>query len=379
MAKLVFISHEPLTKYLYHLFYMDEILKAGFEISYWDCSEIVWKGLSLPDTLTKNFIRKIESINEFAWYISQENIDNTIFSVELDKNVESLPIFKILSQKSCCMVRFKLFENCVLPTTLEDIFRSIKNGRILIDVKNRIANLLRNKELNRLYLNNDIKQYDVVFSPTQSGTVYINHPDYDSCLTKRIPKTIHEDYIVYLDNYFPCHPDIIKNNPNIFIDTDRHYDELNALFCQIEAKFNSKIIIAAHPKADYKKNEFQGREIIKYKTQELVCNASLVLLHSSNAIAFAIAYNKPFMFISTSQYNLAVKEYNRMKRLSSYFKAPIIRLPYANGQLKRWERVPKTLCEKYKYMFLTKPSIENIPNIDIIIPFLINLANKHND
>ena len=375
MAKLVFISHEPLTQYLYHLFYMDEIYKAGFEISYWDCSEIVWKGLSLPDSLTESFIRKIKSLDEFSLYINQEDIRNTIFSVELDKDTKSLLLYKILSQKNCCTVRFRLFENCVLPTTLEDIFRSIKSGKILIDVKNRITNILRNRKLNRLYSDNGIKHYDVIFSPTQSGTVYINHPDYDNCLTKEIPKIIPEiNYAVYLDNYFPYHPDIIKNNPNIIIDTKVHYDELNALFCEIETKFNLKVIIAAHPKADYKDNEFQGRVIVKYKTQELVRNASLVLLHSSNAIAFAITYEKPFMFISTSQYKLAVKEYNRMKRLSSYFKAPIIKLPQANRLLKRWERVPQTLCDKYKYTFLTKPEIENVHNVNIIIPCLSKLV-----
>lgn len=372
MPKLIFISHEPLTKYLYRLFYMEEIHKAGFEINYWDCSEILWKGLSLPDELDENFIRKIKNVHEFAECVHKENTKETMYSVELRKDSDALPLFKILSDAGCFLIRFKLFENCVLPITTREIFRSLWNGKILKDVRNRFANITKSNRIEKAYKKKGIKSYDIIFSSTNDGTEYINHPDYDQCL--RPDSLINKDekrYIVYLDNYFPYHPDIIRNNPNIQkIDIEKHYKEINSLFSLIESKFNCEVIIAAHPKSDYKIGVFGKRRIIKYQTRELIRNASLVLLHSSNAIAFAIGYNIPFMFISTSQYVLATKEYNRMRRLSSLFHAPIITLRKAEGQLNKWGKVPKNLTDKYKYCFLTKPEIETKRNVEIIIPKL---------
>ena len=371
MSKLVYISHEPLTRYLYGLFYMEEIYRAGFEINYWDCSALLWNGITLPDMLQLDVIRKIHSIDEFAECLKGEKMEDTIFSVEVKLNANSLPIFKLLTEQHCCIVRFKLFENAVLHATKKEIFRSIQTGKIFVDIKNRMTHICSDRKRRKMWKENNIKAFDAVFSSTNDGSVYINHPDYDRCL--QVPASIFpkSKHIVYLDNYFPFHPDIIKNNPNVEkINVEQHYKEINELFGKIESKYNQQVIIAAHPKADYKKNEFQNREIIKYKTQELVAEASLVLLHSSNAIAFAIGYGIPFMFISTSQYQMAHRDYYRMRRLSCYFNAPIITCSEADSQIDNWVPVSSQLLDKYKYEFLTKPSIEKTENIDIIIPEL---------
>ena len=42
---------------------------------------------------------------------------------------------------------------------------------------------------------------------------------------------------------------------------------MNSFFNMIENN-GLKVIIAAHPKSDYKINPFEGREIYKYKTNE---------------------------------------------------------------------------------------------------------------
>ena len=376
MPKIIFISHEPLTKYLYKLFYIQEIQAAGFVTEYWDCSSFTWKGLTLPDTLNIPIVKKINSIAEFSHEVTESISPTTIYSVELRRNKENLPIFKILSDHNCFLIRFKLFENCVLPATTTEIWQSIRTGTIINDIINRVHNIIKAKSEEKTYKQQHIKDYDLVFSSTLGANVIINHPDYDCYLqTKKLMNTDfcseYKKSIIYLDNYFPYHPDIIKNNPSLnLIDLNQHYIELNQIFDTIEKKFHSKVIIAAHPKADYTKNEFHGREIIKYQTQQLISQASLVLLHSSNAIAYAIAYNIPFMFISTTQYKLAHTEYYRMRRLSSYFKSPIITTTHIDKTIANWRRPSPYNTKKYLYTFLTKPDIENTFNKDIIIPAL---------
>lgn len=382
MHKIVFISHEPLTKFLYKLFYLEEIQSAGFNIEYWDCSNIAWKGLLLPDTLNISIVKKINTITEFSEAVINSKPSTTIFSVELMRNTSNLPLFKILSDNNCYLIGFKLFENCTLPTTSAEIWESIKTGKIITDVMNRICNKIKTKSELRMYKQQHIKDYDLVFSSTAKCDISINHPDYDNYLQSK--KTRNNDYclneqtnIVYLDNYFPYHPDIIKNNPSLSsIDIKQHYKEINHIFNKIEKKYHSKVIIAAHPKANYTENEFQGREIIKYRTQELISQASLVLLHSSNAIAYAIAYNVPFMFISTTQYKLARTEYYRMRRLSSYFRSPIITSSNFDKIIKVWKQPSNRDTKKYLYTFLTKPEIENQLNKNIIISNLNKINNS---
>lgn len=380
MHKIVFISHEPLTKYLYKLFYIQEIQSAGFITEYWDCSNIAWKGLSLPDTLDIPIIKKINTISEFSEEVVNSVPSQTIYSVELRRDIKNLLLFKILSDNNCYLIRFKLFENCVLPTSTTEIWQSIITGRIIKDIINRIHNSFKAISNKQAYKQENIKDYDLVFSSTPDCDIAINHPDYDNYIqsemnSKDICHLERQKHIVYLDNYFPFHPDIIKNNPSISsINLVQHYKELNLIFDKIEKVYQSKIIIAAHPKADYTKNEFKGREIIKYHTQQLIAQASLVILHSSNAIAYAIAYNIPFMFISTTQYQKARTEYYRMRRLSSYFKSPIITTSNINKMLENWHNPSDYYIKKYLYTFLTKPNIEKTLNTQIIIPTLKQIS-----
>ena len=72
------------------------------------------------------------------------------------------------------------------------------------------------------------------------------------------------------------------------------YSKLNNLYELFELqsnKYNKKILIASHPRADYsRKNPFLNREIIKNKTIELVDNADIVLAHTSTSISFAVLF-----------------------------------------------------------------------------------------
>ncbi|WP_278683088.1 hypothetical protein [Paraclostridium bifermentans] len=364
-----------MTQYLYKTFYIDEIHKSGFNVEYWDCSNISWKGISLPNTMNLQIVKKILSFEEFSKLVEEYSKYKSLFSVELRKNQTNLPFFKILSNHNCYMIRFKMFENCVLPISKLEIMHSIKTGKIISDIYSRLYKKIINKKIDKLYKAEGIKEYDLIFSSSGKCDIYINHPDYDkSLLDSNKNYNIESNYIVYLDNYFPYHPDIQLNNPNFKqININKHYIELNRIFKYIEDKYNKKIIIAAHPKANYINNPFDGRNIIKNDTQYLIKNSFMVLLHSSNAISFAIIYDKPVVYISTSQYKKAKTEYYRMRRLSCYFKQDII----TNENTFKLKIVKSDeLNKKYMYNFLTKPEIENKNNLDIIIPALLNIINN---
>ena len=63
------------------------------------------------------------------------------------------------------------------------------------------------------------------------------------------------------------------------------------------------VIIAAHPRSQYEKMPglFNGREVIKGKTLELIAASESVLTHSSTAINFAILFKKPITFLTSDR------------------------------------------------------------------------------
>ena len=87
-------------------------------------------------------------------------------------------------------------------------------------------------------------------------------------------------------------------------ETQIFFNEINKFFSFIEKKFGKKIIIAGYPRSNYKKNYFDGREIIHGNTISLVKNSQMVLMHNSTAVNYSIIYKKPLIFINSKNYLL---------------------------------------------------------------------------
>ncbi|MBI3793716.1 MAG: hypothetical protein HY280_03180 [Nitrospinae bacterium] len=125
-----------------------------------------------------------------------------------------------------------------------------------------------------------------------------NSHDYDAALMvlrgfgNKLPKS--EDICVFLDEGAAEHPDFYLAGVEP-ADAGRYYPPMNRLFDFIEKKLGLKIVIASHPRMNYDllPDVFEGREIVKDKTAELVARSKLVLMHSSQSIGFAVLFKKP--------------------------------------------------------------------------------------
>lgn len=135
--------------------------------------------------------------------------------------------------------------------------------------------------------------------------VLIHSESYDEYLgTRDLDPLYEEEYIVYIDGYEIGHSDyIIAGLPFPVSDVKRHLSRLNSLFDEIENSMGCKVIIAAHPKAEYNGDEFAGREIIYYKTDHLIKDARLVLLSGpTTCIGTVFLYEKDYLVICSSEY-----------------------------------------------------------------------------
>ena len=83
-----------------------------------------------------------------------------------------------------------------------------------------------------------------------------------------------------------------------------YYPTLRRFFDHLEKKFSVKIVIAAHPRADYgdRQDYFGGRPVIGGKTAELVRNAGFVLADASTSISYAVLFRKPALFFTTAEF-----------------------------------------------------------------------------
>ena len=103
---------------------------------------------------------------------------------------------------------------------------------------------------------------------------------------------------VYIDQYFAFHPDMAMVDRSQYVDPERIYPVLRAMFTRIEQELGLPVVIAAHPRADYSAMPeiFGDRDIVTGKTAELIRQCDLVVCFYSTAANFAVMFDKP-MFI----------------------------------------------------------------------------------
>jgi hypothetical protein len=181
--------------------------------------------------------------------------------------------------------------------------------------------------------------------------------------------------IIYLDTGCPLFStDSSMYGYRIAI-TEVWYPALVNLFNIIENKTGNKVVIAAHPKHKYSvENEhiFGNRKIFHGKTQDLVSNASLVLVTNSTSVSYAIMFNKPVLVLISNEIiednNILLQESNH---LSSILGCPTINIDKIDEKLLSnfSINIDKYLAYKNKYL---SSRLDNKTNGEIIIEDVIN-------
>ena len=118
-----------------------------------------------------------------------------------------------------------------------------------------------------------------------------------------------------------------------------------------------------------KENLFEGRKIVFDNTIKLVANSSLVLVHYSTSINFAILYEKPIIFLMNRELEEVLPVPAKMiYELSKTLKCPIsyFEKPFSNEKVK----INKAIYQEYKYNYMASSESENRTTIDIFMDFL---------
>lgn len=132
--------------------------------------------------------------------------------------------------------------------------------------------------------------------------------DYDAfSLLPSQPAEEGRRYALFVDQNLAAHPDFALLGQEAPVSAGAYYPAMRRFFASLEEHLGLPVIIAAHPRANAAETAalFGGRTVAAGRTAHLARDASLVLVHYSTALNFAILGNAPVTFVETDEMRAA--------------------------------------------------------------------------
>lgn len=387
--KVVYIGYQPLTEKIKEDFYFKNLKEKGIEIEYWDLSEIYFKGV-FNNQLEGDFVVKINSFSLLKDLIKRQNKLNTLFLSTITFEYRVLTLYRLLSKYKC---KTSFFARGALPfatstSRVENFIIKLKKAldlNLLFGyVKNKYAYFLKKKGI--------IQPYELVFRAGEKGIqtigvgsdienekskiIDINSFDYDKYVkTKNSTNLMINKYCVFLDEYFPFHPDFEMLKIRT-IEPNEYYENLNRFFDLVENKLNVEVVIAAHPKADKyrEKDFFNKRKVFFNKSAELSRYSEFVVAHCSSSISFAVLNKKPILTLTSN----SIKEvmpiyYDFINHFSKILDTHLINID-DNVSSEIVLREPNTIkYSEYVYKYLTSLKSQDMISSEVFTQSILSL------
>ncbi len=377
MKKVIIIHDEPLTKKNCRNFFIDELLERKILVEYWGIHKLLYGNLHLADELKETYYSEIFSFEHLKEVI-KKNV-GSLFIVDFTVNIVGYRVLYLLTKYRCRIAYLGIFTSINL-TLKEKVlnmryygFNKIKPYIKKIPVK-FVVNIAK-------YLF-PLRQPDVFFYCGNASIdkisgkqkVPINSFDYEDYVydNGELPVELRGGkFAVFLDQYLPYHPDLLLLN-NKTISPSSYFVAMNRFFARIEQLYSLKVVIAAHPKANYQSSIFDGRLIYKYRTATLVKHSLMVFAHASLSISFAVLNYKPIIFLYMSDfYNLGTNMMILMQKMAALLRSNMVCINSSlNDQELLFSNVDHKRYDLYKYKYLTSKDSEKKRNVDIICSVL---------
>jgi hypothetical protein len=303
---IIFLTYSNFSERDY-IRYGIEIFKDNrYNITIFNVAEIVipMRRENIENNNVSLHVEHIDSLENFSDLVQQHS--GSVYISLMGFSLGILPLYRILSQNKCkygaiytnaipllhksnnyfikTINRFKLF-------TFKRLYYHIKKQLYIKSSLTRAFDfVIVGGEKSLLNIENINHKTMVVFTHTMDYDLFLNSSSYIA----------NEDYFVFLDEYTPYHPDWGLFNIDNSKIADSYYGKMNSFFEKLEKKYHKKIIICAHPRADYTKigDVWKGREIVYSQTLSYVKNAFACITHASTSTNFAVLFKKPVIFVT---------------------------------------------------------------------------------
>lgn len=373
MKTLVLISHEPLSNRAKQNLCIEEIIEAGYDFRFWDLSNIIHSGISFSNEIEERYSTKINDIDSLKNQIESQAIQHTIFFIDILSRWENRRLFRLFKTYGCRMVKLDLYASSAFPMPLQIRLKSLLHSNPFKVVKTNFHRFL----YKRYQKAHSLEEYQKILTTNQklpSSNLYqkVSFYDYEESRKPDKGAIIDGKYILFLDQYFPLHPDTAKQNLNHKRQAEIYLRQLNHFFDRIEEAHQCKVVVALHPKSQYTSGDFGGRMAIKNETKVLVKYAQFVLMHYTLSISYMVLFDKPLLFLfSANIKRLYRTSYLMTKSLASFFKAPLVNIS-KNGEIPE-PILPADKYKEYRYAYLTNADIEDTSNSEIILGMIKQL------
>lgn len=298
LQQLIFFTESEFTKRDFDRLGIQKLMDAGLDVRVYDLSYIYFPGLVEGNAFKFSGYNQIKNISDFKAKMKKDIKAGYFFWIG-KMNYKILPYY--LSLPTDKLKKFELLQGhlpFVHKTKKQKIFDNLKiiiNPAILflkieLFLAPKIVQLFSSNEPTAAYfcagkkVEQSISEKEKVISV---GT-------FDYNLFLKNPPSLKQEFIVFLDENEPFHPDFDRQKIKK-ISPEKYYRELAQVFEHFEKKHGVPVVIAAHPSSDPKtySANFGGRSVRYGATVELTRDALGVIAHTSTAIQFAFLYKKP--------------------------------------------------------------------------------------
>jgi hypothetical protein len=396
ITKTIFICYLPINQRFIKDFYMDELSKNNFSVEYWDITNIYFSN-KFEDKLDSKYVKKFYSYESFEVAIKQQNCENTIYFVHITYRGQVIKLYRILTKNNCriaYMSRFVATSTKITALPLAIWLSRIKTLLIKIFSVRELFRFISDKLSVILKNNKYIKPYDIVFSVSKYGIstvgrgwkielkksmiIPINSRDYDNFLCHRNENNTvitNKKYCVFLDQYYPFHPDFIVTKAKKIIPPD-YYPRINTFFDNVQKNLDIDVIIAAHPTAEkyMEHNYFNNRRVLFNKTLDLISHAEFVIAHNSNAVSYAVLFNKPLVFITNDiMKNVMQGTHFSIISFAKELNCPLLNIDNYSMDILYHLSYDSSIYEKYKYNYLCTKGTEYQNSFSIFLKTINSL------
>lgn len=256
---------------------------------------------------------------------------------------------------------FKLLIYNILKNRKGKVFKTF--GNCVFNLHCRLVGPVKYKSLYNFipteYMLNTFPNY---FEVCSKRNILIHSLSYDEYIeTIRVRKRVIESqYAVYIDDYEVGHSDFIKMGMEFPIkNSEEFFDELDDLFSIIEREMNLEVVIALHPKAEYKGNEFKDRKKYQFITAELIAESEIVICGASTCVGNILINKKKYLPIYSSEYFDNAKNY----RIAFEHLEFLLQLEFLNikdsAEREKWKSYiiepNNAVCQQYIEKYVISP------------------------
>ncbi len=339
MVNIYFIHRFPFTKDAYIRDEFDYFTSKGYTVLYLDISSLL-KKLKIESTCPpelNRFVISFSKRHEFDAFI-QSHKENSIIVTDVGLLANSAWMYVSIFR---AQIPYIVFENTVFPRIIaKETYHSIKIDLIKFFRRLHLKKVLMKPQdlydfmwavISKIPAKMIITSRSSLSSEIRSLQGKQTTIKYTVSLDYRLSSNLTEDilipgnYAVFIDQYFVHHPDFKTNHIISNFSEKEYYGELNKYLKAFSDYTGLKVIIAAHPRrSSARTNDFLPEfELFYNKTAELIKGSSLVLLHFSTAISFAVIFNRPFLLLSSRLFKTS-NIHSEIEKFASYFHSPSV-------------------------------------------------------